>query len=154
MKKLLLTTAILATIGFQQPAFAREGEDHEKHTHSEKQVTVTMKPEAALKALQDGIAMMADTVSEKNREEMFADGPIMEKWHEEVSVIQDATTSLKQHATTLPDEKKKRLESSLNQLLKLLDDFHMATHNKDAAKAQAEVTKAKGALKLIEVNIK
>lgn len=153
MKKLLLTTAILTTIGFQQPALAHEGEDHSEHAHTEKQ-TVAIKPEEALKALQGGIAMMADTVSEKNRKEMFADGLIMEKWHEEVAVIQEAIKLLKQHAATLPDEKKKRLESSLSQLLKLLDDFHIATHDKNVAKAQAEVTKAKGALKLIEVNIK
>lgn len=154
MKKLLLTTAILVFASFQQPTLAHEGEDHSEHTHTEKQVTVAIKPEEALKALQGGIAMMADTVSEKNQKEMFADGPIMEKWHEEVAVIQEAIASLKQHAATLSDEKKKRLESSLSQLLKLLDDFHMATHDKNAAKAQAEVTKAKGALKLIEVNIK
>lgn len=154
MNKLLLTTAILALVGFQHPAMAREGEEHREHAHSAKQETATTKPENALKALQNGIAMMADTISEKNQKEMLADGPIMDKWHEEVGVIQEVTASLKHHAATLPDEKKKRLESSLNQLLRLLDDFHIATHNKDVAKAQAEVTKAKGALKLIEANIK
>ena len=154
MKKLLLTTAILAVLGFQQPSLAQGQKENSDPSHSEEQAPIGIKPEDAVKALQNGIVMMADTVSEKNREEMFANGAIMEKWHEEVSAIQDTAASLKQHAATLPDEKKKRLESSLNQLLNLLDDFHIATHNKDAAKAQAEVAKAKGALKLIEANIK
>ena len=151
MKKLLLTTAILATIGFRQPALAQAGADHD--AHSVKQMAAVMKLEDALKSLQKGIAMMADTVSEKNLKEMLADGPIMEKWHEEEGAIREAAASLKQHAATLPDEKKKRLESSLSQFLNLLDDFHIATHNKDAAKARAEVTKTKGALKLIEANV-
>jgi len=156
MKKLLLTTAILALSGLQQPALAHGDEKHEGHhsTSSTGSASTEMKSEDALKILHEGIALMEETVSDKNREEMFANGPIMDKWHDKESAIREAAESLKKNPSSVSGDKKKRLESSINQLNKVLDDFHIATHNQDAAKAQAEVKKAKGALKLIEANIK
>jgi hypothetical protein len=152
MKNLLFTTAILALIGFWQPALAHGDEKHDDAaTHS---VEATLTKEQALAALQDGITMMEKTVSDAHRAEMFNDGPIMEQWHEKVAAIEEASSVLRKHSATLAEDKKKRLEGALNQLSKVLDDFHMATHEKDAKKSQAEVTKAKGALKLVESNIK
>lgn len=153
MKKLLLTAAIIALTGLNQPAFAHGNEDHESQQH-EASVAETRIPTEALTILQEGVALMADTVSEKNRAEMFADGPIMEKWHEKTVEIQESIGTLKHHAATLPNDKKVRLESSLNQLSKTLDDFHMMTHEKDPIKSEKEAKKAQGAVKLIEANLK
>lgn len=160
MKKLLLTTAILTLMGMQQPVLAHGDEKHDpattpvvkstvaKETVLTKEIVLTK--DKALAALQDGILMMEKTISDAHRAEMFNDGPIMEQWHEQVAMIQDAISVLRKHSATLEEDKKKRLDGALNQLTKVLGDFHVATHQKDVKQSQAEVAKAKGALKLVE----
>ncbi len=153
MKKLLLTAAIIALTGLNQPAFAHGNEDHGGQQH-EASIAETRNPTEALTVLQEGVVLMADTVSEKNRAEMFSDGPIMEKWHEKTVEMQESIDVLKRHAATLPNDKKTRLESSLNQFSKALDDFHVMTHEKDPVKSEKEAKKAQGAVKLIEASLK
>ncbi len=153
MKKLLLATAILTLTGLQQPAFAHGDEDHTGQQH-EASSAETRTPTEALAVLQEGVVLMAETVSEKNRAEMFADGPIMEKWHEKTVEMQESIDALKRHAATLTNDKKERLESSLNQLSRTLDDFHMMTHEKDPLKSEKEAKKAQGAVKMVEAALK
>lgn len=144
MNKLLLTTAILALIGFQQPALAHGDEKHEGH-HSEapateaKTVSKATNAQEALSEIQTGMKTINTQISENKHDAL----------HNEIEKIEASINALKEKAG-LEGDKKNRLESSLKQLSTQLGKVHSAADTKDAEKTKAEFKKAEGALKLVE----
>ena len=59
-----------------------------------------------------------------------------------------------QYAATLDESQRKRIEGSISQISEKMDDFHIATHDRDAAKSRKEVKKTKGMLKLLKSQLK
>ena len=145
MKKLLLTTAIIALAGLNQPAFAHGDEDHgnQPHEASTEAVMPTMSAQEALASIQAGM----DTISSQ------IDAGQFDLTHAEIEKIDVAAKSLKASAT-IADDKKARFESSINQFVAQLGKLHTVADSKDAEKSKAEFKKAQGALKLIETNLK
>lgn len=157
MKKLLLTTAILALAGFQQPALAHEGEDHyktEQHGKHEgsnihdSAVKIANK-EDALTVMRDGVAFMEKAVKE-HQADLFANGKIMDQLHDVTVHIEEAAKFLEKDAENMDATKKARLTSALKQLIKTTTDFHIGTHDKNLEKTLSELKKSQGALKLVE----
>ena len=161
MKKLLLTTAILALAGFQQPALAHEGEDHsktEQHGQHEPsavhdEATKIATKDDALKVLRDGVAFMDEAVN-KHKADLFANGKVMDQLHDVTVHIEEAAKFLEKDSESMEPTKKARLSSALKQLVKTTTDFHIGTHDKNLEKTLAELKKSQGALKLVESNVK
>ncbi len=148
MKKLLLTTAILATIGFQQPALAHgdekhEGQHTEAHASAPKTVSVAADAQGALTEIQAGMKTISTQISENKHDAM----------HDEIEKI-EASIKLLKEKSALEGDKKTRLEASLKQLSAQLGKVHSAADAKDVEKTKAEFKKAEGALKLVESNAK
>lgn len=144
MKKLLLTTAILAFAGFQQPAFAHGDEKHEgQHTEApaadSKAVATATDAQGALAEIQAGMKTISTQISENKHDAM----------HNEIEKIEASINTLKEKSG-LEGDKKTRLESSLKQLSTQLGKLHGVADAKDAEKTKAEFKKAEGALKLVE----
>lgn len=156
---------LLAVMIVSNPAsaIAHGTENHEqgesKHEHPE-EMKQTQQEESkitkaeAINLLDEGIAAMALTMSDEKREEMFSNGPIMKEWHTHTVAIEDAISALRKESSMKDEGIKKRIDGALNQLSKTLDDFHTATHNRDTSKAETEIKKANGALKLLKVYLK
>lgn len=145
MKKLLLTAAILALTGLQQPAFAHGDEEHGDHRQeatTEAAMPAMTAPEA-LMSIQSGMTTIGSQI----------ESGTLDAIHEEIEKIDMAAQTLKEKATVTED-KKTRLESSLGQLSAQLDKLHEATDAKDIEKSKAEFKKAEGALKLVEAALK
>ncbi len=145
MKKLLLTAAILALTGINQPAFAHGDEDHGDQPHGttvEATLPATTAQES-LTTIQTGM----DTVGSQ------IDAGQFDLTHAEIEKIDAAVKALKTSAS-VADDKKARLESSTNQFVAQLGKLHVATDAKDAEKSKTEYKKAQGAFKLIESNLK
>lgn len=148
MKKLLLTTAILAFAGFQQPALAHGDAKHEEH-HAEasaadsKASAATKDAQSALAEIQAGMKTISTQISENKHDAM----------HDEIEKIEASINALKEKSA-LEGDKKTRLEASLKQLSTQLGKVHSAADAKDAEKTKAEFKKAEGALKLLESNVK
>ena len=145
MKKLLLTAAILVLTGLQQPAFAHGDEEHgsQPHEATSEMAMPAMTAQESLTSIQTGMA----TISSK------IETGALDGLHEEIEKIDMAAKMLKEKATVTED-KKARLESSLDQLSAQLDKMHDATDAKDMEKSKAEFKKAEGALKLVEAVLK
>jgi hypothetical protein len=148
MKKLLLATAILATIGFQQPALAHGDEKHEeKHTEAPavapKAISTATDAQGVLTEIQAGMKTISTQISENKHDAM----------HDEIEKIEASIKALKEKSG-LEGDKKTRLEASLKQLSTQLGKVHSAADAKDAEKTKAEFKKAEGALKLLESNVK
>jgi len=145
MKKLLLTTAIIALTGLNQPAFAHGDEDHGNQPHetsTEAAISATTAQES-LTSIQTGMDMVGSQI----------DAGQFDLTHVEIEKIDTATKALKTSAS-VADDKKARLESAINQFLAQLGKLHTVADAKDAEKSKAEFKKAQGALKLIESNLK
>lgn len=148
MKKLLLTTAILAFAGLQQPALAHGDEKHEgQHTEApaadSKATATATDAQSALAEIQAGMKTISTQISENKHDAM----------HYEIEKIEASINVLKEKAG-LEGDKKTRLEASLKQLSTQLGKVHSAADGKDAEKTKAEFKKAEGALRLVESNIK
>ncbi len=148
MKKLLLTTAILATLGVQQPALAHGNKKHEgQHTEAPsadpKAVATATDAQGALVEIQAGMKTISTQISENKYDAM----------HDEIEKIEASIKVLKEKSA-LEGDKKTRLESSLKQLSAQLGKVHSAADAKDAEKTKTEFKKAEGALKLLESNVK
>jgi hypothetical protein len=145
MKKLLLTAAILALVGLQQPTFAHGDEEHGEH-HQEaaaEMAAPTMMAEEALTSIQAGMTTLGSQIEAGQ----------LDLTHAEIEKINALLKSLKASAT-VADDKKARLESSINQFVAQLGKLHTVADAKDAEKSKAEFKKAQGALKLVEANLK
>lgn len=145
MKKLILTAAIVALMGLQQPAFAHGDEEHSEH-HQEIAPETAMPAMAAQEAL-TSIQTSMDTVGSQ------IDAGQFDLTHAEIEKIDLAAKALK-NDPTVPEDKKVRLDSSINQFVAQIGKLHTVADAKDADKSKAEFKKAQGALKLIEVNLK
>ncbi len=143
MKKLLLTAAILALTGLNQPAFAHGDEDHGSQPHETTAEATMPTTQEALTSIQTGIDMLGSQI----------DAGQLDLTHAEIEKIDAAAKALKTNAT-VADDKKARLESSINQFIAQLGKLHTVADAKDAEKSKAEFKKAQGALKLIESNLK
>lgn len=144
MKKLLLTTAILATIGLQQPALAHGDEKHEgQHTEAPaidpKALSTATDAQGALTEIQAGMKTISTQISENKHDAM----------HDEIEKIEVSIKALKEKSV-LEGDKKTRLEASLRQLSTQLGKVHSAADAKDAEKTKTEFKKAEGAFKLVE----
>lgn len=142
MKKLLLTTAMLALIGIQQPALAHGDEKHDEAHHestAKAPAATVVTAEEALAKIQSGMKTISALVAEGKHDIL----------HDEIEKIEGSIAALKENKT-LESDKKTRLESSLKQLSAQLDKVHSAADAKDAEKTKAEFRKAEGALKLVE----
>ncbi len=146
MNKLFLTAAIVALTGLQQPAFAHGDEEHGTQPHQESTAEMAMPAMTAQEALTSIKAGM-DTVGSQIDVGQF------DLTHVEIEKIDTAAKALKNGATVAED-KKTRLESSINQFVAQLGKLHTVADAKDAEKSKAEFKKAQGALKLIESNLK
>lgn len=158
---LFILTTMLASYSVSAIAEGHDKHDHGQHKHEHHQQMKDIQKEEvkitkveAIKLLDEGITTMALTMTDEKREEMFSNGPIMEKWHAHTVAIEDAISALRKQSSMKDDGPKKRINGALNQLSKTLDDFHTATHNRDTSKAEAEIKKANGALKLLKVYLK
>lgn len=145
MKKLLLTAAILALTGLQQPAFAHgDGEHGEHHQEATAETAMpAMTAPEALTSIQSGMTTIGSQI----------EAGTLDAIHEEIEKIDMAAQTLKEKATVTED-KKTRLESSLAQFSAQLGKLHEATDVKDAVKSKAEFKKAEGAFKLVEAALK
>lgn len=148
MKKLLLTTAILALSAFQQHALAHGDEKHEgQHTKAQasesKTVATVTDAQSALTNIQNGMKTINMQISENNYDAM----------HNQIEKIETSINVLKEKAG-LEGDKKTRLDASLKQLSTQLGKVHSAADAKDAEKTKAEFKKSEGALKLLESHIK
>ena len=145
MKKLLLTAAILALTGLNQPVFAHGDEEHGEH-HQEaaaEMAAPAMTAEEALTSIQGGMTALGSQIEAGQ----------LDLTHAEIEKINASLKSLKASATVV-DDKKARLESSINQLVAQLGKLHTVADAKDAEKSKSEFKKAQGALKLVEANLK
>lgn len=145
MKKLLLTAAIIALTGLNQPAFAHGDEDHgtQPHEAATEAATPALTAQEALGSIQTGMGTVGSQI----------DAGQFDLTHEEIEKIDAAAKSLKTSATVAED-KKARLESSINQFVAQLGKLHTVTDSKDAEKSLAEFKKAQGAFKLVEATLK
>lgn len=146
MKKLLLTTAILALTGLQQPALAHGDEKHGDAHHeaaAKAPVSTAATAQDALTEIQSGMKAVATQVAEGKHDTL----------HDQIEMIEKNIAALKEKSGT-EGEKKARLDSSLKQLSTQLGKVHSAADAKDAEKTKAEFKKAEGALKLVESNVK
>lgn len=150
-KHTMLALTAITSFALLQPVLtsAHEGEDHGEHHKVESAPAKKISNEEALKVLDDGVKYMADAITEKNREDLFNGGPTMEKLHEITVGMQDAMKMLSENNQNLDTQKKARQDASLKQLTKAMDDYHAATHEKDAAKSDAELKKTQGTLKMV-----
>lgn len=114
--------------------------------HQDTAVPVSPSREAALKMLRDGVNYMEEALNEQNRESLFSDGPVMEKLHEKVVSMEDAIKTLSANLSDAPSTQR----TALKRLPVIFTAYHEATHDKDAAKALAEVKKAQNALRVLE----
>ncbi len=145
MKKLLLTAAIIALTGLNQPAFAHGDEEHGSQPH-ETTAEAMMSATTAQESL-TSIQTSMDTLGSQ------IDAGQLDLTHVEIEKIDAAAKVLKTSAT-VEDDKKARLESSINQFVAQLGKLHVVADAKDAEKSKTEFKKAQGALKLIESNLK
>ena len=131
--------------GAKQPAFAHGDEDHgtQPHETATEAATPAMTAQEALASIQTGM----DTVGSQ------IDAGQFDLTHKEIEKIDAAAKSLKTSATVAED-KKARLELSINQFVAQLGKLHTVTDSKDAEKSLAEFKKAQGALKLVESVLK
>lgn len=145
MKKLLLTAAIIALTGLNQPAFAHGDEDHgtQPHETATEAATPAMTAQEALASIQAGMGTVGSQI----------DAGQFDLTHKEIEKIDAAAKSLKTRATVAED-KKARLELSINQFVAQLGKLHTVTDAKDAEKSLAEFKKAQGAFKLVEAALK
>ena len=145
MKKLLLTAAILALTGLNQPAFAHGDEDHGSQPHettAEASMPATTTQEA-LTSIQTSMDVLGSQI----------DAGQLDLTHAEIEKIDAAAKALKTSAS-VADDKKDRLESSINQFIAQLGKLHTVADAKDAEKSKAEFKKAQGAFKLVEAALK
>lgn len=145
MKKLLLTAAILALAGLNQPAFAHGDEDHSDQPHettAEAAMPATTTQEA-LTRIQTSMDALGSQI----------DAGKLDLTHAEIEKIDAAAKALKTDAS-VSDDKKARLESSINQFVAQLGKLHTVADAKDAEKSKAEFKKAQGAFKLVEAALK
>ncbi len=145
MKKLMLTAAIIALTGLSQPAFAHGDEDHGSQPH-ETTAEATM-PAATTQEALTSIQTSMDAVGSQ------IDAGQFDLTHAEIEKIDTAAKALKTSAT-VADDKKTRLESSINQFVAQLGKLHVVADAKDAEKSKAEFKKAQGAFKLVEAALK
>lgn len=145
MKKLMLTAAIIALTGLNQPAFAHGDENHGSQPHET--ATEAAMPAATTQEALTSIQTGMDTVASQ------IDAGQLDLTHAEIEKIDAAAKSLRSSATVTED-RKARLESSINQFVAQLGKLHTVADAKDAEKSKAEFKKAQGALKLIEANLK
>ena len=145
MKKLLLTVAIFALTGLSQPAFAHGDEDHGDLPHettAEASMPATTTQEA-LTSIQTSMDVLGSQI----------DAGQLDLTHAEIEKIDAAAKALKTSAS-VADDKKDRLESSINQFIAQLGKLHTVADAKDAEKSKAEFKKAQGAFKLVEAALK
>ena len=145
MKKLLLTAAIIALTGLNQPAFAHGDEEHGSQPH-ETTAEAMMSATTAQESL-TSIQTSMDTVASQ------IEAGQLDLTHAEIEKIDTAAKALKTSAT-VTDDKKTRLESSINQFVTQLGKLHVVADAKDAEKSKAEFKKAQGAFKLVEAALK
>lgn len=88
MKTVLLTFLVGTSLSLITSVFAQDNKDHATQNKIQ---NPSLQNQQAIMALEEGFAFMEETVSEKNREEMFNNGPIMEAWHEKLNAIGEAT---------------------------------------------------------------
>lgn len=145
MKKILLTAAIFALTGLSQPAFAHGDEDHGDQPHETTAETAmpAATTQEALTSIQTGIDALGSQI----------DAGQLDLTHAEIEKINAAAKALKTSAS-VADDKKARLESSINQFVAQLGKLHTVADAKDAEKSKAEFKKAQGAFKLVEAALK
>lgn len=145
MKKLLLTAAIIVLAGLNQPAFAHGDEDHGDQPHettaeAAMPATTTQEPLTSIQTSMDALGSQIDAGQ-------------LDLTHAEIEKIDAAAKALKTSAT-VADDKKARMESSINQFVAQLGKLHTVADAKDAEKSKAEFKKAQGAFKLVEAALK
>ena len=145
MKKLMLTAAIIALTGLNQPAFAHGDEDHGDQPHettaeAAMPATTTQEPLTSIQTSMDALGSQIDAGQ-------------LDLTHAKIEKIDAAAKALKTSAT-VADDKKARLESSINQFVAQLGKLHTVADAKDAEKSKAEFKKAQGAFKLVEAALK
>ena len=145
MKKILLTAAIFALTGLSQPAFAHGDEDHGDQPHettaeAAMPATTTQEPLTSIQTSMDALGSQIDAGQ-------------FDLTHAKIEKIDAAAKALKTSAS-VTDDKKARLESSINQFVAQLGKLHTVADAKDAEKSKAEFKKAQGAFKLVEAALK
>ncbi|QQG35746.1 MAG: hypothetical protein HYS17_09580 [Micavibrio aeruginosavorus] len=160
LKSGFLAMATVATLwgAAGDPVFADSGHSHSSHAESASAEAAvpadSLTREQALKAINDAILYMEEALGEENRESLFNDGSVMETLHEKTVSMQEALEKLEVDADSLDKGNGVRLKAAIEQLSERANEYHIATHDKDAEKALAEVKKMMGALKLIELSLK
>lgn len=142
MKKLLMTTAILAAFTVFQPSLAHEGEDHDAAPAVAAPVQA-MPAAQALNELQTGFTTIDDLAASGK------DG-----LHEEIEKLEKGPVASLLADNSISANKKTRLTASLKQLTAQFGKLHDAADKKNTAQIAIELKKAHGALKLVEAVLK
>lgn len=151
MKKLFITTSLIAALAAFQPALAHEGEDHgqekaqqtEHAAHAGKAVSKAINAQEALAEIQSAIKEIGGMIAGGKFDEIH-----------EVSEKASAAIKTLQEKSTIEGDKKTRLDAALKQLSAQLGKLHTASDSKNAEKASAEFKKTESALKLVESALK
>lgn len=140
MKKLFITTSLIAALAAFQPVLANEGHEQAAADKSTSSASVASDP-------------MADIQTHfKTLDEMLAAGTLPEM-HAVIEKIEKADKALEEK-TTLTGENKTRLSSTVKQLNAQLAKLHKVSDKNDKAATETELKKAKSALKLVENALK
>lgn len=139
MKKLLLTFLISTSISFASYAFAHGDEDvsnpaHEHESSEQKSST----PSDSISRLESGYAAIVDVVKDGQFDQI----------HELVEGIEPALKAL---ADTHKDDV--MVTGAVAQLENVLSDLHEAGDAEDAGKAEAELKKLEGGIKLLKARV-
>lgn len=139
MKTLLLTFLIGTSLSIASPVFAHGDEDvsnpAHKHESSEQESATAS---GSISKLESGYAALADVVK----------GGKFDQIHELVEGIEPALKAL---ADTHKDDA--TITGAVTQLGKVLSDLHEAGDAKDAGKAEAELKKLEGGIKLLKARV-
>ena len=143
MKPILKLTIITASLALAlSPAKAEEDHAHD-HGHAHGTVTVPATLPDLWAAIEKEKGVLEKAVVSQD-----AHGT-----HDAVDTLTAYTKALPEQAGSLDEAAKKRIEGQSKNLLRILDNLHHATEGPDWAKAQAELPKLDGVLKLLSTQI-
>ena len=139
MKPILKLTIITASLALAiSPAKAEED-----HAHAHETVTVPTTLPDLWTAIEKEKGVLDKAVVSQD-----ADGT-----HDAVDALTAYAKALPEQAGSLDEAAQKRIEGQSKNLLRILDNLHHATEGPDWAKAQSELPKLNGVLKLLSTQI-
>lgn len=141
--KLIIPILAIATAFTLTAVRAEEGHSHGDHGHAHAAVTLpSTLPELWTALEKEKETLVKAIVSQ--------DGHAT---HDAVDVLTAYAKALPELASGLDDSARKRIEGQSKNLLRVLDNLHHASEGPDWKKAEAELPKLEGILKLLSTQI-